>query len=372
MTNYRLAKPEERNDFVDLANYTFGFDIEALLPKVYYEGDDSWQITKVAENQDGKLVAEVAVLPQTLHAGGKTLNTNFLGIMVVHPRHRSEGHMKALMKSCLDEMPGNYHMSVLDGKRQRYEYFGYTLGGMMRDYKVIPDNIRHALKNEDSSGICFIPLTEVDGWETFVTKLHTSHNVYVERNPQQLENILACYNQHGIGVQKDGKLIGYLLVNKDKTAISEFEVIHTEDTKKIVKAYFETFPIPSAVFTVPGYDTKISKEFSDFAELYTLQSANMYHIFDFAAVMEAFLNVKYQTYGLSEGVFSAVMDGQPVTVSVDKTGVHVERKAAEDAVILNHMDAQKLLVTPYGSYMDLPVPRDWFPLPLFWYTVDCF
>lgn len=32
MTIYRQARPEERNEYVDLANHTFGFDIEELLP----------------------------------------------------------------------------------------------------------------------------------------------------------------------------------------------------------------------------------------------------------------------------------------------------------------------------------------------------
>lgn len=49
MTIYRQARPEERNEYVDLANHTFGFDIEELLPKVYYKGDHSDRITKVAE-----------------------------------------------------------------------------------------------------------------------------------------------------------------------------------------------------------------------------------------------------------------------------------------------------------------------------------
>ena len=51
MTIYRQARPEERNEYVDLANHTFGFDIEELLPKVYYKGDHSDRITKVAETE---------------------------------------------------------------------------------------------------------------------------------------------------------------------------------------------------------------------------------------------------------------------------------------------------------------------------------
>lgn len=372
MTQYRQAKATEKNDYIDLANYTFGFDIEKLLPKVYNNEYDSSKITKVAETDSGKLIAEAAVLPQVIHAGGKTLCTNFLGIMVVHPRFRSEGHMKALMNSCLSEMPGNYHMSVLDGKRQRYEYFGYTSGGIQWEYKVTSDNIRHALKEISCSNIRFIPLFEEDGWLEFFIALHNSRVVYVERSPEQMKQILSCYNQYPLGILRNGHLIGYLLTTKDRTNVSEFVLVNPSDTKEIVKSYFASFELKSAIFTFPEYEPAILKEFSDFAECYHICSPNMYNIFDFAAVLEAFLTVKFQTYGLSKGSFSAIMDKQPVTITVTKSGVVLERKAAENAVELNKMEAQKLLLTPYGRFMNIRVPKDWFPLPLFWQTVDCF
>lgn len=372
MTIYRQARPEEHDDYIDLANYTFGFDMEKLLPKVYREDYDSSSITKVAEDENGRIVAQNAVLPQVVHAGNFKLRTNFLGSMVVHPRHRGEGHMKALMKACLDEMPDNFQISVLGGKRQRYEYFGYTTGGIQWEYRVIEDNIRHALKDENSEGISFLPLSEAEGWMDLVIRLYTDRDVYVERDPKQMQYILASYHQHALGILKDGNLIGYLLVSKDKTSVSEFEVLDSSDTKKIVKAYFSTFGLKNVQFTFPPYERDVTKEFSDFAEWYTIQPNNMFNIFDFAAVLEAFLTVKHRTYVLSDGCFSAVMDGQPVTITVTQNEVDIKREAKDDAIILDKMDAQKLILTPYGRYMNLPVPLDWFPLPLFWHTVDCF
>ena len=66
------------------------------------------------------------------------------------------------------------------------------------------------------------------------------------------------------------------------------------------------------------------------------------------------------------------MDGQPVTITVDENGVKTEKTATKDAVVLSKMDAQKLLLTPSGRFLNLDIPNDWFPLPLFWYYVDCF
>jgi hypothetical protein len=64
------------------------------------------------------------------------------------------------------------------------------------------------------------------------------------------------------------------------------------------------------------------------------------------------------------------MDNQPTTVTIDEKGVSVESKADDDAVVLDKLSAQQLLLTHAGRYMDIDVPADWFPLPLFWYKVD--
>lgn len=42
----------------------------------------------------------------------------------------------------------------------------------------------------------------------------------------------------------------------------------------------------------------------------------MYRIFQFADVIEAMLTMKAETMGISDGTWSAVLEGQPVTVTV--------------------------------------------------------
>jgi hypothetical protein len=66
------------------------------------------------------------------------------------------------------------------------------------------------------------------------------------------------------------------------------------------------------------------------------------------------------------------MDGQPVTARVNANSVTVERSAKPDAVVLSKQQAQTLLLTQHGRYMDASAPAGWFPLPIFWYKVDKF
>ena len=372
MARYRKARPEEREDYIDLANYAFGIDFEKLLPKVYHDQDQSYAITKVAEDEEGRLVSEVAVLPQTVRSGGHALCAGYLGIVSVHPRARGKGHMKALMDRWLDEMRGSCDLSVLDGQRQRYEYFGYTSGGIQWTYTINRSNICHALRDVDASGIAFEPLFHQKGMETFAVRLNEARPAYVSRDAENIQRILTSYHQTPFAIMEGGKPVGYFLSNQQATEISEMALSDSGSVERIVKAYFDRFSVETMTIRLPESDREFNTAFSLFAESYRVEPSGMFNIFQFANVLEMYLNLKHCTQGLSPGVFSAVMDGQPVTIRVDDGGVSVTRDALPSAVVLNKMETQRLILTPFGRHKGISAPSDWFPLPLFWYAVDCF
>lgn len=371
MTLYRNAKKEEYNDFVDLANYVFRLDFEQLLPKAFKPEYETEKITKVAEN-DGKLIAAVCVLPQTVKVGEYTLNSNYLGAVCVHPRHRSEGHMKALMNLYIDEMKGKYDLSVLGGRRQRYEYFGYTYGGVQWEYTINIHNIRHALKDISAQGIVFEVLSKDDERLEDVFLMNEKRKAYVCRDKDRMYDILTSYNHTPYAVVIDGKIGGYILKSNSSNDISEFVLDDYSGTKSVIKAYFEQFDVQKSDIALPEYETQLHSQLVSFAECYRTIPCCMFNIFNFAKVIKAFLTLKNNTQPLSYGRFSAVMDGQPVTVTVDENGVNVTETADKDAVVLDKLQAQSMLLTPYSRFNDVDVPNDWFPLPLFWYYVDCF
>lgn len=133
MTEYRLAKPEEWEDCIELANYVFStahrpHDFEQLIPRVYQAGPEMARIHRVAVAENGRLRAEIAVLPQQMAAGGKLLRAGYVGSVSVHPKARGEGHMKRLLGDWITDLEGTCDLLALDGQRQRYAYFGFTPG----------------------------------------------------------------------------------------------------------------------------------------------------------------------------------------------------------------------------------------------------
>ena len=361
MVNYRNAEKSDYHELVDLMNYVFKVDFEMVLPKTFNPDFDFEKITKVAETEDGKLVAAVCVLPQQISVGDQKLNTNFLGGVTVHPRYRGQNHMITLMDMWLDEMKDECHMSVLTGLRQRYEHFGYTAGGVQWEYMINRHNVNYALKNISNENISIRPLAETDSGFEFAAKLNNIKTVNIHRDSDDASNIMMCYRQHPFAVLEDENLIGYIITNANRDEISEFVLTDFKNTKKVIKSYFDYFKTESIKMIIADHETELHRELCDFAEEYKTGPCCNFNIFDFAMVTQTYLSLKNQTHRLSHGRFSAVMDGQPITITVDENGVSVETTASEDAVVLNKMEAQKLLLTHSGRYMDMAVPNDWFP-----------
>lgn len=370
MFTYRASKPEEREAYIELGNHAFGFDSEALLPKIYAPSLDTSFIHKVGVNEEGKICAGAAVLPQTVTVGSHKLYTGFLGMVAVHPEYRKQGHMKKLIDMWIKEATGKYDMLVLWGQRQRYEYFGFTGGGISRQYVIEKPNIHHGLKNVKCVGITFCPFFEVDGAAAFAEKLNKTRKIYMERKEQEIPLLFRSLKQKATAVIKDGELVGYMITDTSGTTISEFALTSFADTKPVIKAYFGFMKCDRISVIVPDYEKELNADLGEFAEQCIVDGDCMYNIFDYASVLEACLKLKHASVGLSFGVFSAVLDKQAVTVEVNEEGVCVKRSAEPDAIQLDKMQAQALLLSEYGRFHDIPVARDWFPLQMFWYIVD--
>ena len=143
--------------------------------------------------------------------------------------------MKILMEDWLKEMRKTCDLAVLGGQRQRYEYFGFTRGGVQVKYTVTGDNIRHALKRTDIQGISFVPLREAEGAAAFVCRKNEERPFWVTREPESVLTIVETADERPLAIKKDGQLAGYLLTGKDGKTIYELVTERQEDLEAAVK-----------------------------------------------------------------------------------------------------------------------------------------
>lgn len=423
MTEYRMARPGEWDACIEMANYVFSVehsptDFEKLLPKVYQAGPEMAGIHRVAVREDGKIVGLIAVLPQTMSVAGKSLRVGYVGTVSVHPKARGEGHMKRMMGDWIRELEGHCDFLVLDGQRQRYGYFGFAQGGMEYEFVVDKSNIRHVFGKDKRDGCCasdeekrdaccaldkdkrdgcclsdgaasdritFGPLFAPEHREealAFAVRMNEARPAYVVRERDQLEAVLESFCGEPTGVWINGALAGYL-IRSGANNIAELAVQDASEIGPIVAAYMRERALDVLRIHVPVYDRAQVAALSAFAEEVRLSNggSSLYRIFDFANVLEAYLTLKAQTIGISDGCFSAVIEGQPVTVQVTEGKVTVSRSTLPGALQLGREQAQELLLSQTaaaGSHAGISdavwktIPRDWFPLPLFKYMPDTF
>lgn len=386
MTEYRIAKPEEWEDCIELANYVFStahrpHDFEKLIPRVYQAGPQMAQIHRVAVNEKGRIRAEIAVLPQKMVIGKNMLRAGYVGSVCVHPKARGEGHMKRLLGDWIRELEGDCDLLILDGQRQRYSYFGFTPGSEKYVFCLDEANVRHGWKDDSLKAYTFSPLFE-EGQEkdaaAFAGKLHEAKPLFVVRD--DIKTALATFGEEAVCVRKNGERIGYLAVCGENI-IAEAEFLDEKEYLPALAAYLKETKREELQIFVPTYETEKAAALWKVAENVTQERCGsaMYRIYDFAKVLQAFLTLKAERTGISDGTWSAVLEGQPVTVVAADSVVSVRREAAPGAVTLNRREAQELLLSPFSEIESRKrrdvygqIPSDWFPLPLYCYMADEF
>lgn len=374
---FRKAHPEEHDACIDLVNYVFSHDhrphdFEKMIPRVYGPGKNAAELHRVAADETGRLWAAIACLPETLTVCGHELRAGFIGSVSVHPRARGEGFMKRLMADWDAEMQETCDLAVLSGQRQRYEYFGYTSGGLKLQWTVDEANIRHALRSADDGSFSFRPLAESPEALTLAQELHLRRPARVYRAPALFEETLRTFGMRPLAVLKKGKAAGYLAASADSRIIHEIALDDNEDLSPVLKAFFACYQPGHAAIIAAATDTALNRRLGTFAESWRLEASEMIRIYRFAPVLEAYLTLRQKTLGLVPGEWSAVLGGQPVTVRVTGAGVTVEEKAAPGAPELDQKQAQSLLLSPQSCLQDGLAPAGWFPLPVFWPTADQF
>lgn len=161
----------------------------------------------------------------------------------------------------------------------------------------------------------------------------------------------------------------------------EAEVLEEQDFVPALAAYLKENALDFLFISIPVYETGKAAALSEVCESFTKERCGsaMYRIFQFADVIEAMLTMKAETMGISDGTWFAVLEGQPLTVTVKDGTVTVTREAHPGADVLNREQAQELLLSPLASKgSKVPseiwknIPSDWFPLPLYCATADEF
>lgn len=283
---YRQSKQEELPVIIDFINYVFSHDhcphdFMKLVPKVYGNNPKEHAVHFIAVNDNNQIVGVVGLLPMNYHINNKVLKCGYIGSVSVHPYYRSEGHMKKLM-ALADEYlkTEEYDLGILDGMRQRYEYYGYRKSGISVHYEVASDNVKHALKNVDINDFNITEITDAEDtmldniWNAFVCQ-----PVFMGRSRDTLLYTLKNFENRIFAVTYKGEYTGYFTVTNNNS-ISEINMNKKEDYYKSIKLWKQYCDFSEITIIAQPHQTDLLNVLDSFSEDRIIKNGASFKIFN--------------------------------------------------------------------------------------------
>jgi len=372
MMEYRKARPEETGKVIDFINLVFSMahephDFKTLLPKAY--GDDACSRPEhYIAVEDGYIEGLVGLLEGELTVGGETIKTGVIGSVSAHKYAKGKGHMKACMAMALEDAKRKgIELLWLGGKRQRYEYFGFTQGGIGLHFGLSEDNFRHGMREVDETPFSF---AEIGPYVHEAHALHCAQTVHALRAEENFEMICRSWEKKGMAVLRNGEFAGYLVGN-----ISELVLRDEADCEGVLKAWHIAQGRERVNITVPVWNKTRARTLAKVAGSCASGMIEMFRMEDFEKNIRAWLALKAGYARLMDGKFVLETEGERIVIEVKDNAVSVAKTAEEPDAVLSRLEAQDLLISNmrWTDTDEMPAcVENWFPLPLSCFGADGF
>lgn len=372
--------PEMFDDYMDFINYVFGFngnsnDFKKLLPKLYkYEYEPAVSSYVVVE--DGKLKAAIGAFDHDISVCGIHLKTRGIGNVAVHPYTRGSGYMKKLMDMALDDMVSEgVALSVLGGRRQRYNYFSYDKLGQAVSMSFNDDNMRHTFGKDRGHTIEFkqVMLSDNEILEQ-IKYLSESQPFYALRDSAKYFEILSSWKQKVYAGFENGDFVGYA-VSKGND-VNELLVKEGIEVRKFVCALYDHFGASSMQVMFPVFQTNYIEQLYRICEFYDTEPCKSFSVLNYRETILAFMKLKASYTDMPDGSFVLDIDGRArrerIKIKVCNGEISVEVTDNDADISLSHLDAMNLLFASVCPMREkLPsFAKIWLPLPIYLYSSD--
>lgn len=374
MTVYSKGQPGELPEILDFINMVFSMhrlphDFRALLPKLYGAQQASERYHYLAK-EEGKIRAVVCALPITLRCGERSITCAAVGSVSVHPYSRGKGYMKQLMAMATEDMEKNHiTLSVLDGRRHRYQYYGYEPAGHSLEYQFIADDFRHCASRYPDVPVSLVKVECGDtGRIAALTRMYSEEPVRTDRPEQEFYDICSSWESVLYAVETAEGTAGYLCGRG--SCIHELILTDESLAFSVLKAYLSLQGCDRLTLSVSPCDSARIRSISGFCERWGVKEDDNYRIFDYCEAIRFFLAIKAEREALTDGCLTlAIGGGTPLRITVSAGNAVVSACSGEPDLQMSEIEALDLLFSPasfYGKKPDSPLSSvNWFPLPLF-------
>lgn len=369
-----------QDDYIDFINYVFGFngdgqDFYKLLPKLYRRQYDPAASNYVV-TEDGRLKAAVGAYDSEVSVCGTTLRRRGIGNVAVHPFARSRGYMKDCMKMAIDDMISDgVDFSDLGGRRQRYGFFGYEKAGAHCKYHINGHNIRYIFGDSEPKPLEWraVKPDDNDALDA-IAALSDAQPYHAVRDREKLHDILISWQKPVRALYENGAFRGYEIGDGEIT-----EIVLTDPDLLVdsLRCFLKQTGRWDVTVTIAPFQIAYGDRLHDLCEDVGLSHGEMFCIFNFRRVTEAFLRLKAQSCRLVDGSLTLLIHGvagdESFTLNVADGVVTATDAAGAPDVELDHLRAISALFgveSPDRNEKFPPALASWFPLPIWIFSAD--
>jgi hypothetical protein len=302
-------------------------------------------------------------------------------MVAVHPYTRSRGYMRILMAMALEDMRRDGMVfSCLGGQRQRYEYFGYTPGGIRPVFECRKANVRHVLGRDFSPAFSLRLLSAADkALVEGIRRFHEAKPARLERRGDRFFDILSSWEGRVYALLEGETLGGYLIYSPQADEITEINLADPSRLPEAIGLFLDSpgkTGKPDRVAVTAGpHETGKLGVLSRFAEDYFLSSAYSFNIFNYSRMLGALLNLKAQTASLANGAAVLRIGGETLRIAVSDGKVSLTPADSPPEITVSPSEGVEVFFSSLAPLVlspvrDNPFLRSLLPLPLFFESAD--
>jgi len=379
---YIRASSSDYEEVVSKADRAFGHSPEdnffrMIQPKLYRTDDtmDNHYLVK----EDGVIAGLLCAYMADMDVMGKKLTSCGIGTVCVLPEYRNRGYMKGLMQYSLDRMKeDNVDFAILGGRRQRYEYFGYTVAGTNLCAHFRKQNAIYLYGKDADFGYRFADVSP-DDTEILdkMYELYMKKPVKVLRPRHKFHDILSSCCVRPVVITKNGEFFGYSYLNSDNKGTGEIELENFSELGHVLNDLMNFYKTNDIDI---GFTECCNNEKHSFltqnSEGFGIGCIELIMILNFKSVIEAFLNVKASVKNLVDGECSFEVEGHPAfKITVKNNKVSVDDFNGEADVKMPYLVAVQKFFSHGGANYNYgikfpAVAESWFPAPLWFSAPD--
>lgn len=374
MVEFSFGKIGQEDDVLDFANYVFSMvrcpiDFKKLLPKVYARED--FALLHALAMEKGRIRGTLALLPGELTIrGAGTLKIGYLGTMAVHPYARGGGLMRTLMDMIIQKGIGmGLDVLALDGRRHRYNYFGFERAGALMTFTLNADCLKHAFGAVDAGDIELVPMQEAAPCD-LEAALSAYRALPVAGKRDNLMPALQSWQNQPMVVRSAGRAAGYLCIQGNtitETALPDDAVLSA------YKKCLETLHGQEMKVLAYQHETNRVAMLQRVSEHYAISDELMLRVLNWPRVLQTLMAFKQSFAPLEDGrAILAIEGADRLCVAVREGVVTVQKTEEAPTVTWSHNEAVTWLFSPLTTMMPSSLPGSWLPLPFAIPRADAF